>query len=87
MDVLGIFEDYGKYTYKVGDSMDRAGISILKMEQLTVLNHDIVKKYYNNQIQRIDKDVLSKTSYVLLQYGQDISNIVEYILREKKNEM
>lgn len=87
MDVLGLFGDYGKYACNVGSAMDRAGISISKMGQLTGLNHDIVKKYYNDQIQRIDKDVLSKISYVLIQYGQDVSNIVEYIPPKKKDEM
>ena len=78
-----LFNNYGNYNCNVGKIMDQAGISISKMGQLTGLNHDIVKKYYSDQIQRIDKDVISKISYVLIQYGQDISNIIEYIPPKK----
>lgn len=77
--MLELFENYGKYVCNVGKLMDQAGISISKMRRLTGINHEIIKKYYNNQIQRIDKDVLSRITYVLIQYGQDISNIVQYV--------
>lgn len=87
MDVLGLFGDYGKYACNVGNLMDKAGVSVSKMGRLTGLNHDIVKKYYADQIQRIDKEVLSKIAYVLTQLGQDVSNIVEYIPPAKKDEM
>ncbi len=87
MDVLGLFDEFGKYNCNVGKAMDDAKISVSKMAKLTGLNHDIVKKYYADQIQRIDKEVLSKISYVLMQCGIDVSNLVEYIPPTKKDEI
>lgn len=87
MDVYGLFRNYGNYSCNIGKLMDQAGISISKMGQLTGLNHDIVKKYYNDQIQRIDKDVLSKITYVLMQYGLDIDHLIEYNPPKEKDEV
>lgn len=87
MDVLGLFDEYGTYKCNVGKAMNNAKISISKMAKLTGLNYDIIKKYYVDQIQRIDKGVLSKISYVLIQCGTDISNLVEYIPPTKKDEI
>lgn len=81
-DKIGIFdffENYGHYVCNIGKIMDELGISVSKMSKLTGLNHDIVKKYYKDQIIRVDKDVLSKMSFVIMTYGKDSKNILEYI--------
>lgn len=86
MDVYGLFNNYGNYSCNVGKLMDEAGISISKMGRLTGLNHDIVKKYYNDQIQRIDKEVLAKITYVLMQYGLDTNHVIEYNPPKEKDD-
>lgn len=87
IDILEMLGDYGHYVCNVGEAMDKAGISISKMRKLTGLNHEIVKKYYDDKIIRIDKDVLSRIVYVLSAYGVDIKDIVKYIPPEKKTTM
>lgn len=42
-----------------------------KMRRLTGLNHEIVKKYYEDKIIRMDKDILSRITYVLVSCGID----------------
>jgi len=64
--------------------MDKVGISISKMRKLTGLNHEIVKKYYEDKIIRIDKDVFARISYVLMLYGIDPKDLLEYIPPQKK---
>lgn len=86
VDILDLFGNYGRYKCNVGKAMDEAGISISKMRKLTGLNHEIVKKYYEDQILRVDKDVFAKISYVLLLHQADISNLLEYIPPIKKDE-
>ena len=76
LDVLG---NYGK-------AMDEAGISISRMRQLTGLNHEIVKKYYEDSVIRLDKDVLARIAYILILHGVDINNLIEYIPPQKKDE-
>jgi len=84
LDILEMLGNYGHYVCNVGKAMDKAGISISKMRKLTGLNHEIVKKYYEDRVIRIDKDVLSRITYVLVAYGIDPKDIVEYIPPEKK---
>lgn len=83
LDVLG---NYGHYTCNVGKAMDEAGISISRMRQLTGLNHEIVKKYYEDSVIRLDKDVLARIAYILILHGVDINNLIEYIPPQKKDE-
>ncbi len=79
INALDMFINYGHYECHVGRAMDKAHISISKMRKLTGLNHEIVKKYYEDKIIRIDKDVLARISYVLLQVGIDPNDLVEYV--------
>ncbi len=72
-------ENYGTYRCKIGEAMNKVGISISKMRKLTGLNHDVVKKYYEDKIIRMDKDVLARISYILLSYGVDPNTLIEYI--------
>lgn len=83
LDLLDMYENYGCFVCKVGKAMDDAGISISKMRKLTGLNHEIVKKYYEDKIIRIDKDVLSRISYILMLHGVDPNTLVEYIPPKK----
>lgn len=84
IDILEMLGDYGYYVCNVGKAMDQAGISISKMRKLTGLNHEIVKKYYEDKIIRIDKDVLARITYVLVAYGIEPYELVEYIPPKKK---
>ena len=84
LDILEMLGNYGHYECNVGKAMDKAGISISKMKRLTGLNHEIVKKYYEDRIIRMDKDVLARITYVLVACGIDQKEIVEYIPPEKK---
>ena len=87
LDILEMLGNYGHYVCNVGQAMDKAGISISKMRRLTGLNHEIVKMYYEDRVVRIDKDVLSRITYVLVACGIDPKDIVEYVPPEKKMNM
>ena len=83
LNILDISSNYGHYTCHIKEAMDKAGISISKMRKLTGLNHEIVKKYYEDKIIRIDKDVLSRITFILLSYGLDIKDLIEYVPPKK----
>ena len=84
IDILDMLGNYGYYKCNIGKAMDKVGISISKMRRLTGLNHEIVKKYYEDRVVRIDKDVFTRMSYVLSAYGIDSKDLLEYIPPEKK---
>lgn len=84
IDILEMLGNYGQYVCNVVYDMDKAGISISKMRRLTGLNHEIVKKYYEDRIVRIDKDVLARITYVLVACGIDPKEIIEYVPPKKK---
>lgn len=86
-DMVEILGDYGCYICKVGEAMDKAGVSISKMRKSTGLNHEIVKKYYEDNIVRIDKDVLARIGFVLMRYGINPNELLEYVPSNKKDEM
>ena len=44
----------------------------------------LLKKYYEDRIVRIDKDVLARITCVLVACGIDPKEIIEYIPPEKK---
>ncbi len=77
--------NYGTYKCNIGPVMDKAGITISQMHRLTGINYDIVKKYYTDQVIRMDKDVMARISYVLTLHGIDCSNLLEYIPPTKNN--
>lgn len=63
--------------------MDSVGLSVSKMRKLTGLNHEIVKKYYADQVVRIDKDVFARITYILSLYGISSDNLLEYVPPKK----
>ncbi len=83
VDILDMLGNYGEYVCHIGEAMDKVGISISKMRRLTGLNHEIVKKYYEDKTVRIDKDVLSRITYVLLTFGINPKDLLEYIPPKK----
>ena len=85
--MLDMFGNYGHYVCNLKEAMDKAGISVSKMRKLTGLHHEIVKKYYDDKVVRVDKDVLARMAFVLIAYGIDIKNLIEYIPPEKKMNM
>lgn len=83
VNMLDIYGNYGYYKCKVGEAMDTVGISISKMRKLTGLNHEIVKKYYEDKVVRVDKDVFARLSYILSLEGIDPRDLLEYIPPKK----
>ena len=79
IDIIDLLGNYGSYVCHIGDAMDKAGISISKMKRLTGINHEIVKKYYEDRVVRIDKDVFARFTYILSLRGIDPRDLIEYI--------
>lgn len=54
-------------------------ISRSKLSRRSIVSYDLVNRYYNNKVTRIDLDVISRFCYIL---NCDIYDILEYTKKE-----
>ena len=73
----GIFnlKNYGKVEFNIKDIMKEKGITRNRLSVLTGATYDVITRYYNNDITRLDLDVLARICYVL---DCEISDIIIY---------
>lgn len=57
--------DIGKVIIDLKTIMDRKKITVYRLSKLTGIKYDNIKKYYKNQLYRIDLYNLAKICYVL----------------------
>ena len=63
----GIFvlRNYGKIKIDIKTIMDKKNITRNKLSVLTGATYNVINRYYNNDISRVDLDVLARICYVL----------------------
>lgn len=74
-DGIFILKNYGKIIFNIKDTMIEKGITRNKLSKLTGATYNVIDRYYNNNITRLDLDVLAKICYVL---ECDVSDIIHY---------
>lgn len=70
-----VYRDYGNIKFDIKTIMDKKGITISQVAKKTGLHHQVIKRYYNSDVERFDKDVLSKLCFVV---GCDLKDIMYY---------
>lgn len=73
----GIFNlvNYGKIEFNIKDIMKRKNITRNKLSVLTGATYNVINRYYNSDISRLDLDVLARICYVL---ECEVSDIIVY---------
>ncbi len=73
----GIFvlRNYGKIKIDIKTIMDKKNITRNKLSVLTGATYNVINRYYNNDISRVDLDVLARICYVL---ECNVSDVLEY---------
>lgn len=73
----GIFvlRNYGKIKINIKTIMDKKSITRNKLSVLTGATYNVINRYYNNDISRVDLDVLARICYVL---ECNVSDVLEY---------
>ena len=73
----GIFnlKNYGKVEFNIRKIMKEKNITRNKLAVLTGATYNVINRYYNNDITRLDLDVLARICYVL---NCQVSDIIEY---------
>ena len=74
-------EEYGRIRIKLDELIREAGISKNKLSHRAEMQRSQIKHYCNNEISRLDTDVLARICTVL---ECDIGDLLEFIPPEKK---
>ncbi len=60
-----VFKDYGKVILTVSDVLKERNINMYKLSKLTGIKWNIIKKYVEGRLYRVDLDLLSRICYAL----------------------
>lgn len=67
--------NYGKIDINLKSIIDKKGISRSKLSKMVAMNYDLVNRYYNNKVTRVDLDVIARFCYVL---KCNVNDILKY---------
>lgn len=70
------YKQYGKISIHLSEIMDKRKINRYSLSKLTGIRYEVINKWYNNNVERADLDVLAKLCYTL---NCSVSDIMEYI--------
>ena len=68
-------KDYGKVEIVLKNILDKKGISRNKLSTMIAANYNLVNRYYNNKVVRIDLDIIARICYAL---NCEVSDILKY---------
>ncbi len=77
-----VYVDYGEIRFNIRPMMEKRHVSKTQLAKRTGLHHQIINRYYNNDLSRYDKDILARICYIL---GCELSDIM-YYEKPKKTE-
>ncbi len=70
-----VYVDYGNIHFDIKRIMKKKNISKTQLAKLTGLHHQIIDRYYNDNVTRFDKDILAKLCFVL---NCELEDIIHY---------
>ncbi len=75
-NLVYVLEDFGHIDIKLKKLLDEKGISRNKLCNMMGCNYDLITRYYNNKVSRIDLEIIAKICFVL---NCNINDVIEYI--------
>ena len=70
-----VLKNYGKVEITLKDVLEKKDISRNKLCTMIATNYDLVNRYYNNKVIRIDLDIIARMCYAL---EWNITDILKY---------
>lgn len=70
-----VLKDYGKVEIVLKDLLEKKGVSRNKLCTMTATSYDLINRYYNNKVIRVDTDIIARICYAL---DCDVSDILIY---------
>ncbi len=74
-DIITVTKDYGKIKLKLRDIMDANAISRNTLARKIDVRFEVIDRWYNGNIEKMDLDILARICYVL---GCNVEDIIEY---------
>lgn len=68
-------KNYGKVEIVLKDLLNKKGISRNKLSTMIAANYNLVNRYYNNKVIRIDLDIIARMCYAL---NCEVNDILKY---------
>lgn len=68
-------KDYGKIEIHLREIMEKQGVSRNQLARLTSTRFEVINKWYNGNVERIDTDILARLCFCL---GCTVNEIIEY---------
>lgn len=72
---LLLIKDYGKITIKLKELMDEHEITRNQLANMINSRFEVINKWYNNEVEKLDLDVLARICYVL---NCKVEDIIKY---------
>lgn len=72
---LLLIKDYGKITIKLKELMDEHNITRNQLAIMINSRFEVINKWYNNEVEKLDLDVLARICYVL---NCKVEDIIKY---------
>ena len=70
-----VLKNYGKVEIVLKDILEKKDISRNKLCTMIAANYDLVNRYYNNKVIRIDLDIIARMCYAL---NCEVNDILKY---------
>lgn len=74
-NLVYVLEDFGTINIRLKDLLIAKGISRNKLCTMMGANYDLITRYYNNKVTRVDLEIIAKICFVL---DCSITDILEY---------
>lgn len=72
---------YGKINLHLKELLDKRGITRNRLATLTATRNEVINKWYQNEVERMDLDVLARICYVL---DCEPSDLISYDRKEEE---
>lgn len=72
---VSTIQDYGRIRIKLRKLMEKKGLTRYQLSRLTNTRFEVINKWYNGNVERIDTDVLARLCFTL---GCRVEDIIEY---------
>ena len=73
--IVNLETDYGSVSCSLKKVMDDKKMTVYRLSNIANIKYEIVKKYYDNNLQRIDLDILAKFCFCL---NCEVSSLLKY---------
>ena len=74
-DSIILIKNYGKINLKLKEIMDKRNITRNRLARLIHTRFEVIDKWYSNDVEKIDADILARICFAL---KCQVSDIVEY---------